>query len=110
MGLRVRTASPERRVTMIRPEILSDVSSINRSNEMQVLSHYNIRRIVDIYGAEQDRDLGAVGRDVNRIVDDNRKLLPRAAFSESADSWKRWGHPIRACWRGSVSRSSWFTS
>src|SRR5260370_12017601 len=65
---------------MIHPEILSDVSSVNRSNEMQVLSHYNIRRIVDIYGAVQDRDLGAVGREVNRIVDDNRKLLPRGSF------------------------------
>jgi outer membrane protein TolC len=34
---------------------------------MEVMSHYNIRRIVDIYGAVQDRDLGAVGREVNRI-------------------------------------------
>jgi CzcA family heavy metal efflux pump len=65
---------------MARPEILSDVATVTRGNEMQVLSHYNIRRIVDIYGAVQDRDLGAVGRDVNRIVDDNRKLLPRGSF------------------------------
>jgi multidrug efflux pump subunit AcrB len=65
---------------MIHPEILSDVASINRGNEMEVLSHYNIRRIVDIYGAVQDRDLGAVGRDVTRIVDENRKLLPRGSF------------------------------
>jgi multidrug efflux pump subunit AcrB len=62
------------------PEILSDVASITRGNEMEVMSHYNIRRIVDIYGAVQDRDLGAVGRDVNRIVDANRKLLPRGSF------------------------------
>jgi multidrug efflux pump subunit AcrB len=47
---------------------------------MQVISHYNIRRIVEIYGAVQDRDLGAVGRDVNRIVDANRKTLPRGSF------------------------------
>jgi multidrug efflux pump subunit AcrB len=56
------------------------VSSVARGQEMQVLSHYNIRRIIDIYGAVQDRDLGAVGRDVNRIVDNNRKLLPRGSF------------------------------
>jgi CzcA family heavy metal efflux pump len=66
--------------TMIRPEILSDVASIKRGDEMEVLSHYNIRRIVDIYGAVQDRDLGAVGQDVDRIVDENRKLLPRGSF------------------------------
>jgi multidrug efflux pump subunit AcrB len=47
---------------------------------MAVLSHYNVRRAVDIYGAAQDRDLGAVGRDVTRIVDANRKLLPRGSF------------------------------
>jgi multidrug efflux pump subunit AcrB len=47
---------------------------------MQVLTHYNIRRTVDIYGSVQDRDLGAVGKDVTRIVDANRKLLPRGSF------------------------------
>jgi hypothetical protein len=29
---------------------------------MAVVSHYNIRRVLDIYGAVQGRDLGAVGR------------------------------------------------
>jgi multidrug efflux pump subunit AcrB len=62
------------------PGILADVASISRTSEMQVLSHYNIRRVVDIYGGVQDRDLGAVGRDVSRIVDANRKLLPRGSF------------------------------
>jgi multidrug efflux pump subunit AcrB len=66
--------------TMTRPGILADVASISRSSEMAVLSHYNIRRVVDVYGAVQDRDLGAVGRDVTRIVDANRPLLPRGSF------------------------------
>jgi multidrug efflux pump subunit AcrB len=66
--------------TMIRPEILSEVASINRGSEMEVLSHYNIRRVVDIFGSVQDRDLGAVGRDVTRIVNQNQKLLPRGSF------------------------------
>ncbi len=63
--------------TMKRPEILADVSSIGRGSGMAVLSHYNIHRVVDIYGSVQDRDLGAVGRDLTRIVDANRKYLPR---------------------------------
>ncbi|HYK63164.1 MAG TPA: efflux RND transporter permease subunit [Bryobacteraceae bacterium] len=66
--------------TMVRPQILSYVASIDRGNEMQVLSHYNIRRIIDIYGAVQDSDLGTVGREVNRIVGENQKLLPRGSF------------------------------
>src|SRR6266850_806222 len=57
-----------------RPGILADVASITRASEMAVLSHYNIRRVVDVFGAVQDRDLGAVGRDIARIVDANRPL------------------------------------
>src|SRR5882724_4992935 len=62
------------------PEILADVASITRSNEMAVLNHYNIRRVVDVYASVQDRDLGAVGREITRIVDANQKLLPRGSF------------------------------
>jgi multidrug efflux pump subunit AcrB len=71
------TASP---TTTSTAGILSNVASITRGNEMQVLSHYNIRRVVDIYGSVQDRDLGAVGRDITRIVDAHRPSLPRGSF------------------------------
>jgi multidrug efflux pump subunit AcrB len=63
-----------------RPAILADVASIQRTSELGSINHYNIRRVVDIYASIQDRDLGAVGRDANRIVDSNRKLLPRGSF------------------------------
>jgi multidrug efflux pump subunit AcrB len=63
-----------------RPQILGDVASIERGSGMAVISHYNTRRVVDIYGSVQDRDLGAVGRDIARIVDANRRHLPRGSF------------------------------
>jgi multidrug efflux pump subunit AcrB len=63
-----------------RPGLVGDVASLVRGTEMAVVSHYNIRRVVDVYGAVQDRDLGAVARDVQRIVDANRPLLPRGSF------------------------------
>src|SRR5947199_5519997 len=66
--------------TATRPGIIADVASISRASEMAVLSHYNIRRVVDIYGAVHHRALGTVGRDVARIVDANRPLLPRGSF------------------------------
>jgi len=47
---------------------------------METISHYNIRRVVDIYGSVQGRDLGGVGRDVSRIVNANQRLLPRGSF------------------------------
>ncbi len=65
---------------MTKPEILADVASVSRGDEMAVISHYNIRRILDIYGAVQDRDLGGVGRDIQRIVSANERGLPRGSF------------------------------
>ena len=62
------------------PAILTDVASIRRTSELGSINHYNIRRVVDIYGSVQDRDLGAVGREASRIVDANRKSLPRGSF------------------------------
>jgi multidrug efflux pump subunit AcrB len=62
-----------------RAAIVADVASIARSSEMAVVSHYNIRRAVDIYGAVQERDLGAVGRDVMRIVDAHQPHVPKGS-------------------------------
>jgi len=61
-------------------EILGDIASVSRGHEMGLITHYNIRRVIDIYGAVQDRDLGAVSRDVQKIVDDSRQQLPRGTF------------------------------
>ena len=61
-------------------EILGDVASVSRGHEIGLITHYNIRRVIDIYGAVQDRDLGAVSRDVQKIVDNSRQQLPRGTF------------------------------
>ena len=61
------------------PQILANVAGISRGAEMEAVSHYNVRRVLDIYGSVQDRDLGAVGSDVQRIVK-NAKNLPRGTF------------------------------
>jgi multidrug efflux pump subunit AcrB len=63
-----------------RQDLLTDVSTIHRTMEPGSINHYNIRRVVDIYGAVQGRDLGAVGSEVNRIVDRHKKDLPRGSF------------------------------
>ncbi len=62
-----------------RQEILGDVSTISRGTTMAVVNHYNIQRVVDIYGSVEGRDLGAAGNDIMRIVDANRKYLPRGS-------------------------------
>ncbi len=63
--------------TQSTPQVLSDFAQITREPEMADIEHYNIRRTVDIYGAVQDRDLGGVGRDIDKVVAANNKYLPR---------------------------------
>ncbi len=66
--------------TAAHPEILADVASIERSHELEVVTHYNIRRTLDVYGNVQDRDLGAVARQIDKITKAHEKELPRGSF------------------------------
>jgi len=61
-------------------EILGDLASVTRGHEMATVNHYNVRRVVDVFGNVQGRDLGSVSRDVERILHDNDKSLPRGTF------------------------------
>jgi CzcA family heavy metal efflux pump len=62
------------------PEILSDLANVSRGHELEVVNHYNIRRVVDIYANVQGRDLGSISRQITKILDANAKSLPRGTF------------------------------
>ena len=61
----------------VKPQILGALAQFSRDNGMAVVSHYNVQPVIDIFGSVQDRDLGAVAKDVNKILDEARKNLPR---------------------------------
>ena len=60
-------------------QILGSLAAINRGVGLGVLSHYDIQPVIDIFGSVQGRDLGGVARDLNKIIDESRKDLPRGA-------------------------------
>ncbi|MDE1156319.1 MAG: efflux RND transporter permease subunit [Acidobacteriaceae bacterium] len=62
------------------PEVLGDLATIERGKEMQIVSHYNIRRVLDIYGSVQDSDLGSVATKVEKVINEQKKTLPRGTF------------------------------
>jgi multidrug efflux pump subunit AcrB len=62
------------------PEILGNLASIRRGQASAVVSHYDIQRVIDIYAASQGRDLGGIASDVNRVMDEYRRKLPRGSF------------------------------
>jgi multidrug efflux pump subunit AcrB len=61
------------------PEILGSLASVTREVRMPVISHYDIRPVIDIYGAVQGRDVGAVARQINQIVTETHNSLPRGS-------------------------------
>ncbi len=59
------------------PQILKSLASISPGHEQATVSHYNVQPVLDIYGSVQGRDLGGVSRDVERILAEMKKDLPR---------------------------------
>ena len=66
--------------TAKQPEILADVADISRSSELPIVTHYNIRPTLDLYANVQDRDLGSVARQIEKIIDENRGSLTKGNF------------------------------
>jgi multidrug efflux pump subunit AcrB len=58
-------------------EILANVASIGRGTEPGVIFHYDIRPVIDVYANVQDRDLGGVSQEVNKIVAGVQNQLPK---------------------------------
>ncbi len=64
------------------PQLLSNLTTINRRSTIAVVNHYNVQPVFDIYANVQDRDLGGVSQEIDRIVDKFRKQLPKGSFIE----------------------------
>ncbi len=61
------------------PAILGSLATIQRGAGMALVSHYDIQPVIDIYGSVQGRDLGGVAGEIQKIVDESRKELPRGS-------------------------------
>jgi multidrug efflux pump subunit AcrB len=59
------------------PAILGDIATISRYSGMGTVSHWNVQRVLDIFGSVDQRDLGGVGADIEKIVAGARKSAPR---------------------------------
>jgi CzcA family heavy metal efflux pump len=58
-------------------QILGGLGKIHREQSDAVVSHYNVLPVIDLYATTQDRDLGSVAADINKLIDDNAKTLPK---------------------------------
>jgi multidrug efflux pump subunit AcrB len=58
-------------------QTLGAIADIHRVNNPAVYSQYDIMPVVQIYGTTQGRDLGAVAADIQKIVNESAKDLPK---------------------------------
>jgi len=60
-------------------QILGGFAKLTRTNSNAVVTQYNIQPVVEIYATTQDRDLGAVAADIQKIIDAHQKELPKGS-------------------------------
>jgi multidrug efflux pump subunit AcrB len=70
-------STPIRSNTGQMPQLLSNLSTVQRTQSPGVVSHYDIQPTLDVLASVQDRDLAGVGNDVNRILEEIKPRLPR---------------------------------
>lgn len=58
-------------------QLLSNVAIFQRIFTPVVVNHVNIQPCYDIYAATQNRDLGGVSQDIQKIVDEMKKTAPQ---------------------------------
>jgi multidrug efflux pump subunit AcrB len=79
-GIALAADDPSRSVaanTPPPPEVLGNIASMRRSSIPLEVSHYNVQPVYDIFAAAQDRDLGGVASDIDRIIRQVTPSLPR---------------------------------
>ncbi len=57
-------------------QILGGLATLKRGVSPSVVSHYAVQPVLDIYATNNDRDLGAVSADIQKIVDETASELP----------------------------------
>ena len=61
------------------PQTLGGIADFKRVAKPGVVSQYNIQSMIQVYGTTQGRDLGAVAADVQKVLNDTAKDVPKTA-------------------------------
>jgi CzcA family heavy metal efflux pump len=60
-------------------QLLANLATFRRGSSPAVVSHYNATPVIDVYGNTQGTDLGFISAEVNKIVAEAEKTLPRGS-------------------------------
>ena len=65
------------------PQLLANIGTLRRDTTASVVNHYDVQPVYDVYANVQDRDLGAVARDVDSVLQGFTPKLPKGSFFET---------------------------
>lgn len=60
-------------------QLLGNLVRVQPQNQFAVVTHYNIRPVIDLYVSVDKRDLGSVADQVDKLVEQARASLPRGS-------------------------------
>ena len=60
-------------------QLLGNLVSVSPKNQFALVTHYNIRPVIDLYVSVENRDLGSVANQVDKLVNNVRGSLPRGS-------------------------------
>lgn len=61
-------------------QILANLVSLERGKASPIFSHYNVMPVIDVFGGVSGRDLAGVLQEINPLVEEAKKLLPKGSF------------------------------
>ena len=59
------------------PQLMGNLVQLSPVTRAATVNHYNVQPVIDVYASTQDRDLGAVAADTNKVIERFRGQLPR---------------------------------
>jgi len=63
-------------------QLLSNLVTVNRGYSPVIVNHYNVQPVFDVYANVDRRDLGGVGAEVEKIMQEENAHLPRGTTLE----------------------------
>jgi multidrug efflux pump subunit AcrB len=60
-------------------QLLGGLATIERAASNAVVSHYNVRPVIDIFATPQGRDLGGIAADVRKLMQETAHEVPNGA-------------------------------
>ncbi len=64
-------------------QLLTNLGRLDRDKTASVVNHYNVQPLYDVYANVQDRDLGGVAADTDKVLAEFAPKIPKGSFIET---------------------------